>query len=72
MKIRKQCTFGRKSVKVWSFDNVIGSPNEALFSLVDGFEVFSIASERSQIVLIGHDDNQVWLMFKKVVIEKLR
>ncbi len=43
------------------FDDVVGSPDEALFRLVNGSEVFSVAPERPQIVLIGHDDNQIWL-----------
>ena len=61
MKVGKQCTLCCKSIEVRSFDYVIGSPHETLLRLVDCLEIVSIASQRSQIVLIGHDDDQVRL-----------
>ena len=61
MKVSKQCTLCCKSIEVRSFDYVIRSPYETLLCLVDCLEVVSIASQCSQIVLIGHDNDQVWL-----------
>lgn len=47
MKIGKECSFGGKAVEVGCFDNVVRSPDEGLFGLIDGVEVVAVASECS-------------------------